>query len=76
MPKINRSKTTYANLPEDLATSTIPDAKLMASINVTVPKGMEKSAEKFIKEAHDYLQDGFKKYVKKEIKKRAGKKDD
>ena len=73
MPKINRSKTSYQTLPEELATSAIPDAKVIVSISVVVPKGMEKSAEKFIKEAHDNIQDGFKKYVKKEIKKRTEK---
>lgn len=73
MPKINRSKTTYQTLPENIGTSTVPDAKVTASISVVVPKGMEKSAEKFIKEAHESIQDGFKTYVKKEIKKRAEK---
>lgn len=73
MPKINRSKTTYQTLPDDLATSAIPDAKVIVSISVVVPKGMEKSAEKFIKEAHENVQDGFKRYVKKEIKKRTEK---
>lgn len=73
MPKINRSKTTYQTLPDDLATSAIPDAKVIVSISVVVPKGMEKSAEKFIKEAHENVQDDFKRYVKKEIKKRTEK---
>jgi len=70
MPKINRSKTTYQPLPDELATSSIPDAKVIVSISVVVPKGMEKSAERFIKEAHADIQDGFKKYVKKEVKRR------
>jgi len=69
MPKINRSKTSYKKLPEGLKTASIPDAKLSASITVTVPKGMEKKAEKFISEAHKYLEDGFQSFVKKEIKK-------
>lgn len=69
MPKLNRSKTTYKKLPEGLKTNSIPDAKLSASITVTVPKGMEKKAEKFIAEAHKSLGEGFQSFVKKEIKK-------
>lgn len=69
MPKLNRSKTSYEKLPESMQSKSVPDAKLSASITVTVPKGMEKKAEKYIAEAHNALKEGFKAFVKKEIRK-------
>ena len=69
MAKINRSNTTYVQLPEELATGTMPDAKCVVSINVLVPKGMEKSANDFIDDTHDEITKSFKKYIKKRIKK-------
>lgn len=68
MPKINRSKTSYRKLPDGLKTSSIPDAKISVSITVTVPKGMESRAEKFIGNAQDVISDGFKDFIKKETK--------
>lgn len=70
MPKTSRSRTAYKKLPDKLKTKAVPDAKLAVSINLTIPKGMEKSADKFISEALDHVEKGFKKFMKKEISKR------
>lgn len=76
MPKISRSKTIYQSLPDELATASLPDAKVVFSINVVVPKGMEKTAERFIKESQDDIRDAFKRYVKKETRKLTKKADE
>ena len=73
MPQYNRSNTTYRKLPEQLATSKLPDAKLTASLNVLVPKEIDrKKVDRFMKEAHKSLADAFETFIKKEVKKSVG----
>lgn len=70
VPQYNRSNTTYRKLPDSLATSKLPDAKLTASLNVLVPKEIDrKKVDRFMKEAHESLSDAFQKFIKKEVKK-------
>lgn len=70
MPQYNRSNTTYRKLPDHLASGKLSDAKLTASLNVLVPKEIDrKRVDRFMKEAHDSLADAFQKFIKKEIKK-------
>jgi len=50
-----------------MATSKLPDAKLTASLNVLVPKEIDrKRVDRFMKEAHESLSDAFQKFIKKE----------
>ena len=75
MPKQTKSKITYAKLGS-LATKTIPEAKLQVSLNVLVPKELERKAEKWMNEAHEELSDAFKKFIKKEQKKAEAENED
>ena len=69
MPQYNRSNTTYRKLPEHMSSGKLTDAKLTASLNVLVPKDIErKRVDKFLKEAHDSLAKAFEKFIKREIK--------
>lgn len=69
MPKINRSQTTYVKLPEMLQTSTLSEAKIQASLNITVPKELEKKAKKIMEDIHDEIAAEFKEAMKKAIRK-------
>ena len=70
MPKTRRSRKTPKKLHDKMKTQAVPDTKNCGHINLTIPKGMEKSADKFISEALDHVEKGFKKFMKKEISKR------
>lgn len=74
MARINRSNTTYVKLPEELATKSMPDAKASISLNLLVPKGMEKAATKFMEETQKAVGKAFKKFMRKQIEK--GEEDD
>lgn len=69
MPRTNRSDTFYAKLPADLATAAIPDAKMSISVTITVPKGMEKIAQKTMVAVMSEASDVFKIRMKKAIAK-------
>lgn len=70
MPQYNRSSTSYRNLPDELATNKLSDARLTASLTVVVPKEIsKKKVDRFLADAHKELEDGFQKFMKKELKK-------
>ena len=66
---INRRATTYYTLPEELASGKTKEAKATFSMNLVVPKNMEKKAQKFMKEASDDFSKAFQKWMKKQIEK-------
>lgn len=69
MPRLNRSDTFYVGLPDKLATPSVPDAKMAISVTMTVPKGMEKVAQKIIMDAMAEAKDVFKARMKKAVNK-------
>ena len=69
MAKINRSNLTYVKLPDELATTAIPEAKCQVSVNVTLPKKLEKYGPKILDNIHDEIAKMFKKESKKRIDK-------
>lgn len=62
---LHRNAITYAKLPEWYQTSRKKDAKAVISLQVTVPKELEKKTEKFMKRVlkdfdeafHDFIND-------------------
>lgn len=70
MPKINRSDVFYYGIPDDLTTKALSDAKLQVSLNVTVPKGFEKVAQKIIVEVMSDASYTFKQKMEKAVIKR------
>lgn len=70
---ISRSSTVYYELPLELAGPTAKkkkDAKATIAMSVVVPADMEKKAVKFMDSMADEYADRFKKFMKKEVKKR------
>lgn len=70
MPQYNRSNTTYQKLKGSLAAGKLKDAKLTASLNVVVPKEIDrKRIDRFLEESHREMAKAFKKFIKKEMEK-------
>ena len=69
MAKIGRSNMVYVKLPDSIATKTVPEAKLQAALNITVPKELERYAPKILDKLHDEITDLFHKEIKKRVKK-------
>ena len=70
---ISRSSTVYYELPMELAGANAKkkkDAKATIAMSVVVPADMEKKAAKFMDSMAEEYADRFKKFMKKEVKKR------
>ena len=70
---ISRSSTVYYELPLELAGPNAKkkkDAKTTIAMSVIVPEDMEKKAAKFMDSMAEEYADRFKKFMKKEVKKR------
>ncbi|WP_300943976.1 hypothetical protein [uncultured Duncaniella sp.] len=66
---INRRGTIYVQLPPELAGNKRKDAKMVVSVNLTVPTEFEGKGADLIDEIIDDARDAFKKFMKKRIKK-------
>lgn len=66
---INRRGTIYVQLPPELAGNKRKDAKMVVSVNLTVPTVFEGKGADLIDEIIDDAGDAFKKFMKKRIKK-------
>lgn len=70
MPVYNRSNTTYQELTGGLGDGKLKDARLTASLNIVVPKGISrKKVDRFLDESHKEMAKAFKKFIKKELEK-------
>ena len=70
---ISRSSSVYYDLPLGLAGPNAKkkkDAKATIAMSVVVPADMEKKAAKFMDSMAEEYADRFKKFMKKEVKKR------
>lgn len=66
---INRRGTIYVQLPPEIAGNKRKDAKMVVSVNLTVPTEFEGKGADLIDEIIDDAGDAFKKFMKKRIKK-------
>lgn len=70
---ISKRGTAYVELPEELRTANLRDAKIEVTMTITLGKRMErdhaKSAEKFIQKRMDEIAKDFRKYIRKQCDK-------
>lgn len=66
---INRRNTVYYELPESLVSGKRKDAKMEMSVNLTIPKELEKKGTKLIDRIMEEAAQEYKKFMRKQLEK-------